>query len=155
MKTKWRGVFSILVCVIAAVTLPAPGWACSEIFVVSAEMNGDANYMVSNGDGTFSALEILQLTSESEEITADPLTLGNGIGDFNNDGECDYIAGFGVEVGDIYIFEKLGAGNQFAAPVKVASWDEGDYPMDLAVADFNGDGHMDFVMTYYDSTSSG
>ena len=154
MKTKWRGVFSILVCVIAAVTLTAPVWACSEIFVVSAENNGDANYMVSNGDGSFSPLEILQLTGESE-ITAYPLTYGNGIGDFNNDGECDYIAGIGYVSGDIYIFEKLGAGNQFATPLKAASWDEGYFPMDLAVADFDGDGDMDFVMSYMYSESSG
>ena len=160
MKTKWRGVFSILVCVIAAVTLTAPAWACSEIFVVSADSNDPAanyaaNYMVSNGDGTFSSLEILQLTGESGIAAA---TYGNGIGDFNNDGECDYIAGFGNGSGDIYIFEKLGAGNQFAAPVKAASWDEGFIlvlPMDLAVADFDGDGHMDFVMSYLFSANSG
>jgi len=155
MKTKWGGkVFSLLVCVIAAVTLTAPAWADSEIFVVSAESNGDANYMVSNGDGTFSSLEILQLTRESA-ITAYALTYGNGIGDFNNDGECDYIAGFGFAGGEIYIFEKLGAGNQFAAPVTAALWDEGFYAMDLAVADFDGDGNMDFVMSYAYSTNSG
>ena len=155
MKTKWGGkVFSLLVCVIAAVTLTAPAWAGIEIFVVSAESNGDANYMVSNGDGTFSSLEILQLTSESA-ITAYPLTYGNGIGDFNNDGECDYIAGFGFAGGEIYISEKLGADNQFAAPVNAAIWDEGYYAMDLAVADFDGDGNMDFVMSYAYSTNSG
>jgi len=153
MKTKWMGVFSILVCVMAAVTLTDPAGACSEIFVVSAEESGDANYMFSNGDGSFSPLEILQRSSESG-ITANP-THGNGIGDFNNDGECDYIAGFGLGGGDIYIFEKLGPGNQFATPVKAASWNEGYYPMDLAVADFNGDGHMDFVMSYMYSASSG
>ena len=157
MKTKWRGVFSILVCVIAAVTLTAPAWACSEIFVVSADSNDPAanyaaNYMVSNGDGTFSSLEILQLTGESGIAAA---TYGNGIGDFNNDGECDYIAGFGNGSGDIYIFEKLEAGNQFASAVNVASWNEGYYPMEIAVADFNGDGNQDFVMSLMYSTTTG
>lgn len=154
MKPKLGGVFSIIVCVIATVTLTFPAWAGSEIFVVSAKSNGDANYMVSYGDGTFSALEILQLTRASG-ITAYPLSYGNGIGDFDNDGDYDYITGYGYGAGDIYIFEKLDAGNQFASPVNAASWNEGFYPMDLAVADFDGDGNQDFVMSYMFSTNSG
>jgi len=160
MQTKLGGIFGIIVCVVAAFILAVPAWAGGEVYVVGAEANGDANYMVSNGDGSFSAMEILQRTGESG-ITAYPLSYSNGIGDFDNDGDYDYIAGFGYAPGlgfsdgIIYIFEKLAAGNQFASPVNVASWNVGYYPMEIAVADFNGDGNQDFVMSYMYTTTTG
>jgi hypothetical protein len=154
MQIKLGGLFTLFVCVVAAVTLTAPAWAGGEVYVVGAEADGDANYMASNGDGSFKSLEILQLTAESG-MTAYPLSYGNGIGDFNNDGNYDYITGLGYGGGDIYIFENLGAENQFASPVNAASWNEGYYPMDLAVADFDGDGNQDFVMSLMYSATSG
>jgi len=154
MQSKLGGLISLIVCVIAAVTLAVPAWAGGEVYVVGAESDGDANYMVSNGDGSFSAMEILQRTLESG-ITAIPFSYSNGIGDFDNDGDYDYITGLGYGGGDIYIFEKLEAGNQFASPVNVASWNVGYYPMEIAVADFNGDGNQDFVMSYMYSSTTG
>ncbi|UCD81391.1 MAG: VCBS repeat-containing protein [Desulfobacterales bacterium] len=154
MQANLGGIFRVIVCVVAAVTLTVPAWADSEVFVVSASANGDASYTMSNGDGSFAAMEILQLTKDSG-ITAYALSYGNGLGDFDNDGDYDYIAGFGYGGGDIYIFEKLGDGNQFGSPMNVASWNEGYYPMDLAVADFNDDGNLDFIMSYMYSATTG
>jgi hypothetical protein len=82
-------------------------------------------------------------------------SFGNGIGDFNHDGELDYILPLGRYGGDIYIFPKTGPGNQFDSPIWVGSWNEGVYPGDLAIADFNGDGHLDFVLSYYYSPHCG
>lgn len=154
MQPKLGGIFGLIGCVLAAVMLAIPAWAGSEAYVASANSSGDANYAISQGDGSFAAMEILQLTVSSG-IEAYPLSYGNALGDFDNDGDYDYLAGFGYGGGDIYIFEKLGDGNQFGAPVSVASWDQGFYPMDLAVADFNGDGNQDFVMSYMYSTTTG
>ena len=162
MQTKLRGMLRILVCVVAAVILTIPAWAGGEVYVVGAELNGNADYMGSYGDGSFSSLEVMQITQDTG-ITAYPETYGNGLGDFDNDGEYDYIVGLGEvlgsgledDLGFIYISKKTGPGNQFAPPVQVASWNQGFYSMDMAVADFNGDGNQDFVMSYMGSPNSG
>jgi hypothetical protein len=137
-----------MVCVIFAASLTASASDGSEIFVVSANFNGAANYLVSNGDGTFS-FQQSQLSLESASAGGiGGGSYGNGIGDFDGDGDLDYIMASGFSAGHIYLFEKLGPGNQFKAPVAVAWWDQGFYPMDMAVADFNGDGNLDFVMSH-------
>ena len=154
MQTKLRGILCIIVCVVAAVSLTVSAWAGGEVFVVGGNYSGDATYMGSYGDDAFSSVETLQITQDSG-IEAYPLSYGNGLGDFNNDGEYDYIVGLGYDEGFIYLSKKLGAGNQFAPPVNVAVWKDGYYPMDMAVADFNGDGNQDFVMSYMYSTTTG
>jgi PKD repeat protein len=155
MQPKLGGIFRLIGCVLAVVMLAIPAWAGSEVYVVSANASGDANYALLQADGSFADMEILQL-SESSGITTDFLfSRGNALGDFDNDGDYDYLLGIGYGGGDIYIFEKLGDGNQFGAPVNVASWDQGFIPMDLAVADFDGDGNQDFVMSYMYSTIPG
>ena len=154
MKPVSRGVVCFITGVVLIVSLSVTVSAANEVFVVSAGRNGDANYMVSHGDGAFSSQDILQLTSESG-INNTPQSFGNGIGDFDNDGDFDYIMGIGLGGGDIYIFEKLDSGNQFGPAVSAASWDLGFFPTDMAIADFNEDGNLDFVMSYLDSTSSG
>jgi len=154
MPAKFRGVFSIIACVTAAFMLAAPAAAGGEPFVVSAGSNGDADYMQIYGDGSLSSAEALQLT-QSSGITDYPLSFGNGLGDFDNDGLYDYIVGIGYGDGAVYISKKLDAGNQFAPPVNVAPWTEGYYAMDIAVADFNGDGNQDFVITHMYSYNCG
>jgi hypothetical protein len=142
--SSWK-IFSFIVGVIAVITLSASASESSEIFVVSATLTGDATYFSGNGDGTFSTQESLPLASENG-ISGN--SYGNGIGDFDNDGDLDYIMGTGIDAGEIYVFEKLGPGNQFGPPVPVASWTDGFFPMDMAVADFDEDGNLDFVMSY-------
>ncbi len=152
MKTVSRGIVSIIVCVVLTALFSVTVSAEDEVFVVSADKNGDANYMVRVNEkkGVFSPQENLMNDSM---ITKD--SYGNGIGDFDNDGDFDYIMGDGVAVGNIILFEKIGSGNQFASPVAVAGWASGFFPMDMAVADFNEDGNLDFVMSYYFSSDCG
>jgi len=154
MKSKWGSIFSLIVCAITAATLIAPAQANGEIFVVSTTANGDANYLLSNDDGSLAAAEILQLTADSG-ISAYPISRGNALGDFDGDGDYDYIAAYGYGGGEIYLFEKLADGNQFAAPISAGAWQEGMWAMDMAVGDFNGDGNQDFVMSYMQSPNSG
>ena len=155
MRPKSWGVLSIVVCMVFAVSMAAPASAKDELFVVSASLNGDANYMISNGDGTFSQY-ILQLTSNSTISLPYKFSYGNGLGDFDNDGDLDYIMGMGFKTGNIYLSENTGSGYHFEKPVYAASWGEenGDrcYPGGMAVADFDEDGNADFVMVLVKST---
>jgi hypothetical protein len=162
MRNRSWGVCSFMACVIFAVSLTASNSYGSEIFAVSADINGAANYLVSNGDGTFSSQQSQQslesasaggISGVSYPRGISGESYGNGIGDFDNDGDLDYIMGNGYRSGHIYLFENLGPGNQFKAPIAVAQWNQGYFPMGMAVADFNGDGNLDFVMSYdYDGT---
>ena len=77
------------------------------------------------------------------------VSYGNGTGDFDNDGDLDYVTAAGYSSGSVYLFEKIESGNAFAAPVVVGSRDGGDIPADIAVADFNEDGNLDFILTLY------
>ncbi len=96
---------------------------------------------------------------------------GNGIGDFDNDGDLDYITARGRLVrsdfkfySNIYIFEKLDSVDQVAQFAYVekeegepggSTWTVDGRPGDMAVADFNGDGNLDFVLNHYGETHCG
>jgi PKD repeat protein len=152
MMLRSGGECSFMVCVALAVLLTASVADGGENFVVAADINGAANYMVSNGDGTFSQPSAQGLESASADGIS-PVSYGNGIGDFDNDGDLDYIMGRGDWFGAIYLFENIGPDNQFKAPVKIGEWSfgfdlQGLYVMDMAVADFNGDGDLDFVVSF-------
>lgn len=160
MKPVSRGVISFIACVVLIVSLSATVSAENEVFVVSAGRNGNANYMVSHGDGSFSSQENLMLMGDDGlhpmgESGINYYSYGNGIGDFDNDGDFDYIMGDGFFGGDIFLFEKIGSGDQFASPIVVEGWSTGYFPMDMAVADFDEDGNFDFVMSYYFSFNCG
>src|SRR5262245_23484212 len=76
-----------------------------------------------------------------------PITVsGNGgnipvVADFNEDGNAD-IAETGGLSAKISIVLSQGAGN-FAAPVDIAV---GNFPVGIAAADFNLDGHVDLIV---------
>ena len=148
MKSKLWGVIILLIAAAVAAT-PASG---SDIYVSAASMNGDATFMALNPDGTFSDPKPLQVSSDYD---LSGYSFGNGIGDFNNDGQLDYIMAIGRNGGDIYIYQKTGPDDQFDIPIWAGSWTEGYYPADMAVADYNGDGHLDFVLSYLYSTHCG
>ena len=152
MKVGFRRIFSIFVCGLAVIALSDSASEGSDVFVVSARLTGDAAYMISNGDGTFSSQENLPPAS-GNGIRGN--SYGNAVGDFDNDGDLDYIMGIGIDSGEIYIFENLDSRGDFTAPMPAASWSEGFFPMDMAVADFNEDGNLDFVMSYLYSFSCG
>ncbi len=144
MKAKfWGGIIFLLTVAVAAT--PASG---GEPYVASASWLGDAAYMALNPDGSLSDPEDLQLMSDSG-LSGTGYSYGNGIGDFDGDGDLDYIMAVGRYFnGHVYIFPKENPGNNFGFPVRVASFSEGIYPADMAVADFNGDGKLDFVLSY-------
>jgi len=149
MRPKLWGMIVFLLSVAVAAT-PASG---SEAYVVSAAANGDAAYMALNPDGSLSGPEDLQLMSESG-LSGSGYSYGNGIGDFDGDGNLDYIMAVGKNFnGHVYVFPKTDSGNNFAFPVRVATFSEGYYPTDMAVADFDGDGKLDFVLSYLFSTN--
>jgi len=158
MGLKSWGVLGLVLCVVFSVSLATSAAAEDKLFVVAASLNGDANYMISNGDGTFSSQHILQLTSNSDIALPYKFSFGNGLGDFDNDGDLDYIMGMGYGSGNIYISEKLEnseSGYLFGPPVFAAAWgEEGDMPMDMAVADFDGDGNPDFIMSIGSTTAT-
>jgi hypothetical protein len=147
MKLDNRGIIGFIVCVISAVTFSVSVCEGREVFVVSANVSGDANYMLSEGDGKFSSLPLVS------DLGVNGASYGNGIGDFDNDGDLDYVMGIGNQTGELYIFEKLGPGNQIGPPTAVASWIGEAFPMDMAVADFNGDGNLDVVLSFLHSAN--
>jgi len=153
LKSSW-GVFSLILCAVFAVALTASAADDgSEVFVVSSSFNGEANYLSLTDGDKLSAQELLQPVIDSETYQ---WSTGNGLGDFNNDGDLDYIMAIGFWYGNIYISEKLDAGNQFAEPQLVANWGsvDGYYCMDFAVADYNEDGNADFILSLDFTTNS-
>ena len=161
MRPKSWGVWSILACMVFAVSLAASASAKDELFVVAANQDGDANFMLNNVDGTFSSQNIMQLTRSSGISLPFKISFGNGLGDFDNDGDLDYIMGMGYKSGYIFLSENLGLsadpaapGYQFAGPLIIAAWGNGSFPMDMAVADFNEDGKTDFIVSVAGSTST-
>lgn len=159
LKSSW-GVFCLILCAVFAVSLTASAADDgSEVFVVSSSFNGDANYLSLTDRDVLSSQEILQLTGNTviNSDVAYHYSEGNGLGDFDNDGDLDYIMAIGFWFGNIYISDKLDAGNQFADPVLAANWgqDGGFYSMDFAVADFDEDGKDDFVLSLDYTTNSG
>ena len=154
MKPKFWGPIVFLLTVAVAAT-PANG---SEVYVAAASMNGDATYMVLNPNGTFADQVNLQLSS-ANNISG--YSYGNGIGDFDGNGTLDYIMATGRFGGNIYIFPRLDTGfseteeAKFGGKELVGTWTEGVYPADMAVADYNGDGNLDFVLNYLYSPHCG
>ncbi|MDJ0818141.1 MAG: FG-GAP-like repeat-containing protein [Desulfobacterales bacterium] len=114
-------------------------WA-NEAYLMATDEYGNNYYMGLNGDGS--------LTGQVPKDNTGWSPYGNGIGDFDNDGDFDYI----VASGDmsVYLFKKLDTGDQFASPAAVAFWSFNYFQVgEIAVADFNGDGDLDFVLTYF------
>ena len=143
MTLKAFAVLSFLICFLAAIP-PIVSASDTEVYVMALDSTGNSFYMENFGNGTFTPQEYIGGGSVSGGYN-----YGNGIGDFDNDGDFDYI--MGSDWGSIWLYEKLGPGNQFALPVEVGSWAEGNYPMDIAVADFNEDGKLDFILIQYAS----
>jgi hypothetical protein len=117
-----------------------------EIYVVATDFMGSSSHATSNGDGT--------LTEQSELVLFNSdgrLSYSNGIGDFDSDGEYDFMVARGSYAGIVYFFGKVGPGNDFVQKDIGSEWIGAMYPGGMAIADFNEDGHLDFIMTYYDS----
>lgn len=157
MKPKFWRAIGFLVWALVAVSPTVSASSGTDVLVVSASMNGDASYMVRQDDGNISDQTVLQLSMEAR-VNGYPFTgysYGNGLGDFDNDGDLDYIMAIGRLQGHIFIFENKGPDIPFEGPVPAGTWSGGWYPGDMAVADFNNDGNFDFVMTHIFSPNLG
>jgi hypothetical protein len=148
MQPKFWGVMVFLLTFAVAAT-PASG---GEAYVATAPMGGDATYMAIKPDGTLSDQQDMMLDIP---YSGAPKSFGNGIGDFNGDGELDYVMAIGNPFIDIYIFPKIGPGPKFGPAIWVNSIVDGVYPADIAVADFNGDGQLDFVVNFLYNVNCG
>ncbi len=114
-----------------------------EVYVVAADSYGLSNYLQRVGNGSLSAQEPLGQI----DANVQGYSFGGALGDFDNDGDFDYVTAKGYRTGSLIVFEKTAPNNAFRAKT-VAAWSEGVYPMDMAVADFNEDGNPDVVLAY-------
>ena len=139
--TLW-GFMAMVCCIFAA---PVYSFASdgTQPFVVVSDLYGSSNFAMSNGDGT--------LTEQQEIIrfdgNTDDWSYSNGVGDFDNDGALDIILAVGNEAGVVYLYGKI-ENDQFVEQNTDIQWSRGRYPGKMAVADFDEDGFLDFIMTY-------
>ena len=147
MKYKNRCPWLVLTCCL--VVFPLMGFASDnpEVYVVATDIYGNSSYAMSHGDGTLAQYEDLITFSDWRSYS-----YSNGVGDFDNDGDFDFVLARGRNAGDIIILEKIGASNQFVERNLGLSWSGAKYPASMAVADFNEDGNLDFIISYYYST---
>ena len=142
MRPRFWGVIVFMLTVAVAAT-PASG---SEPYIATASENGDAIYMAPGPSGTFPELVDLQRMSANGLVNLGS-SKANGIGDFDGDGDLDYIMAVGLPVRHhVYVFHKTGSGNQFDFPIRVDSFFGGNAPVGMTVADFNDDKMLDFVV---------
>ncbi|MCK4717584.1 MAG: VCBS repeat-containing protein, partial [Thermoplasmata archaeon] len=111
-------------------------------YVITSNDAGNRYYTGSNGDGTFQ--DYVDLGGGSGTRIR-----GTGIGDFDNDGDFDYVFNSWNGVLEVHLWyvEKIGPGDQFAVPVDLGMfYNAGNmYAMDMVVADFNNDNNMDLA----------
>ena len=143
MKCKILIIGLLLLCFIGTDPAGMSSARADEVFLITADQNGNNYYMGHLGEGIFSAPWALGNTGM--------VAYGNAIADFDNDGDYDYIVTRGFYGGEIMLFEKLGPGPDFAAPQAIGTLNDGAfYAGQMVVADFVGEDHLDFVQTYYD-----
>jgi hypothetical protein len=110
---------------------------------------GSSSYAQSNGDGTLAEQqELVSFNGDGK------LSYSNGIGDFDNDGQLDFILARGSYAGIVYLYGKIDPGNNFELKDLNIDWSGAKYPAGMAVADFDEDGNLDFITTYYGGISS-
>ena len=110
-----------------------------------ANCGADIAVLLGNGDGSFQAPQIYQLTGPSASAV---------VGDFNNDGKMDLAVltcptnsqGYCSGVGDLPLGVMLGKGNGTFEPVKSYSDSGTQGGPTLLSADFNEDGNLDLLV---------
>ena len=133
---------AVVCCIFAA---PVYSFASDGMqpFIVASDLYGSSNFAMSNGDGTLGEQEsIVRFDSTTNEWS-----YSSGVGDFNNDGVLDVVLAVGYEAGIIFLYGKI-ENNQFVEQNSDTQWSRGRYPGRMAVADFDEDGNLDFIMTY-------
>lgn len=92
-----------------------------------------------NNDGTFGTAQLVDTAVYTYDF-------GIAVADFNNDGFDDIITGSG-STGEIFYYQNKADGTDTFLPKQtIGSITPSGYIMDMAVADFDGDGNKDFVV---------
>ncbi|MGH9390865.1 MAG: FG-GAP repeat domain-containing protein, partial [Vicinamibacteria bacterium] len=121
---------------------PPPPATAPEELIVLYQTNGKTHRYLSRGDGSFDApVEVFDsLPGLSEGIGS------VGLGDFDEDGVLDLVAG---SLGKLVLLRGLGEG-RFGEARTVGFIDASSQILvnGIAVADFNGDGHLDFAASH-------
>lgn len=138
-------IFTVLVAVLwfaVSITKAEKAEAKIDEFVIATNDNGEIWYLQSNGDGTFANKTRIAAIGPPSGANV----RGVAIADFDNDKKYDFVTG--DSNGAIYLFKNTGVGT-FSSTTVVSGLNIGSTPyvMDFAVADFNGDGYYDFVVS--------
>jgi PKD repeat protein len=140
---------SYLIFAVAIIGLTVFGFShtrADDAYIMAADEFGNSYFMALNDNGVLSDQVLVANTGY--------IPYAIGVGDFDNDEDFDYIVANGLMAGTVHLIEKLNTGNQFALPVVAASWSGAYFPGKIAVADFNGDTNLDFVLTQYYSDAA-
>jgi PKD domain/FG-GAP-like repeat len=146
MTHKTLAILCLISLALTAFPLSGSAADATEVYVVAADSYGVSNYLPSLGNGTLSTQEPLGQIAAS--VTG--YSFGGALGDFDNDGDFDYVTTKGYLSGSLIVFEKVAPYNVFSART-VAAWKGGMYPTGMTAADFNEDGNQDVVLSYLGS----
>ncbi len=140
--------FMALVCCLFSAPVHCLASDGMQPFVLVTDRFGSSNFSMINEDGTLTEQQALVRYTGSAEDN----TYCNGVGDFDNDGVLDVIIAVGSDSGIVYRFGNIVDNGSFPQG-EFTGPNRGLYPAKMAVADFDEDGNLDFIMTYDESES--
>jgi VCBS repeat-containing protein len=110
----------------------------TDVAVTSAS-GGGLSILLGVGNGTFSPQTVSATPGLSVDVAA---------GDFNSDGKLDLVTtSYNVDLATVFYGDGSGG---FSAATR-SDISIGDYPLQLAIGDFNADGKLDFVTANHNS----
>ena len=126
-------------------------FTCNEhVWYHGAPINVNGSVYVLRNDGSchFDKIEQILWLGPGEPGSPDNwINLDVGCGDFDKDGDVDFVVG--GNCGWVSFYKNDGTGH-FTLAKKI--YDYGNYTWDFAVADFNNDGWLDFVVASENAT---